>query len=1183
MATEGLLQWANGVRLTMATDPGRQLFKDQVQTHGFSFIDDYIDNILSNAVQDQLIDLVKTPGRKRIMSKKGKVPSKLKDTVPLSLEGVHRELPNESWNTPDSTYLQPRENMTKSTFMADPSVLRDQIPEQSALGGPLSHNVHRNLAISVAPSNPSSASTSSLCIPDTLHTSRPEINELSIIAEDDENAEKSHLSIASHSTDIVDRQEQQGQRVEEGITSVEADMGLANGQPLQVTTLTSSLDSGNKVSNEKGNDSLDNCSKDPGAIASVTLLQVENSVLAEEFTTNNSDKPHDSIEDGVGEDTNVQARDMTVPLRDADVALPSPGNKPNIASFPPLISSAPLRKSMRVNVEHSTGVSSLDVVTPGAGIGSKRTSWLQKARQAKALEIAGKKTAMSLSSASLLQLPSGPPTNSTKRKSADLSAPDAVEEDEERHHKAAKNAENESAPTNGISAERETIAFHSSHTSPPPMEAPRLDNRPSDEEGMLDRLKKTVSDLGSRTGRGMGKSLGGSAAASALASARAAAEARIAERNMKEEESAAHEVSGEEELISGPQDVFAISPSSAERAVKAEGIVTKEEPEQRSEPSMLVESERKSDRPCPVATPPNALPSTKVDIFIPPPGPVFNKPPIVFVPPSKPHILASPANNLRKDAEAVYSSANLDSLLRPLAPSVDLSRTESALEGVRAAVLDERFSPRVSGTQDTVGTDTQTYSQGPDTCDEYDSSPIDNKFTEGLQWVYEDAKDDSMTWSSLHSQQTDTHSLSRSLSRQEFMQGRNENLEKEVSEHHDSVFPCDQDIDMCQNEKVSQDGAGSGIHDLIADCPIITSSPVDGTRSQSQMSVSSSNSSQSQQLQVGFFGQATKLLSNMMGSGKKGKPEVKKVLQKAAVAAKKQQEEADRKVTRLKEMENRRQLAMQRKADEEKARTMEQEKKLKEDSERRKREREREEHTEKRTVKASVIRKEEDTAKKRKIEIEKTEAKKLLNAPKSIVKSTLKQPSALSFSAAYNSSSNTAGIPAAAAKPVEIKSLKISTPANATSKGKGKLPAKVHIAEEDLPPPSQIVQTQMAARAKAQLRAAKQANEPPPIPSESIELPDINSEYSDSEDEDRQRTFDPPDWAQSPELRHALQQQSTINPDDIFGAIRPLRMEEIFKTRTSRFRARTSSANWGGADRLTAEEEIEYARRMGFK
>ena len=132
------------------------------------------------------------------------------------------------------------------------------------------------------------------------------------------------------------------------------------------------------------------------------------------------------------------------------------------------------------------------------------------------------------------------------------------------------------------------------------------------------------------------------------------------------------------------------------------------------------------------------------------------------------------------------------------------------------------------------------------------------------------------------------------------------------------------------------------------------------------------------------------------------------------------------------------------------------------------------------------------------------------------------------------------------------------------------------------PDPSMLVQSQMATRVKVQIDAAAKSVVHA-VPSEDIELPDINSEYSDSEDEDRVRTFNPPEWAQSPELRQALEMQSTMNPDDIFGAVRPLKMEEIFKSRTSRFRARTSSANWTGADRLTMQEQGEYARRMGFK
>ena len=129
---------------------------------------------------------------------------------------------------------------------------------------------------------------------------------------------------------------------------------------------------------------------------------------------------------------------------------------------------------------------------------------------------------------------------------------------------------------------------------------------------------------------------------------------------------------------------------------------------------------------------------------------------------------------------------------------------------------------------------------------------------------------------------------------------------------------------------------------------------------------------------------------------------------------------------------------------------------------------------------------------------------------------------------------------------------------------------------------SMLSQSQTAARVKVQVEPPKPVKKHV-VPSEDIELPEINSEYSDSEDEDRVRTFNPPEWAQSPELRQALEMQSTMNPDDIFGAVRPLKMEEIFKSRTSRFRARTSSANWTGTDRLTMQEQGEYTRRMGFK
>ena len=144
-------------------------------------------------------------------------------------------------------------------------------------------------------------------------------------------------------------------------------------------------------------------------------------------------------------------------------------------------------------------------------------------------------------------------------------------------------------------------------------------------------------------------------------------------------------------------------------------------------------------------------------------------------------------------------------------------------------------------------------------------------------------------------------------------------------------------------------------------------------------------------------------------------------------------------------------------------------------------------------------------------------------------------------------------------------------PVPATTKGKGKMTAD-----------SEDMQSKKATQSQMAMRAERLKMEPP-IASEMIELPEPNSEYSDSEDEGGQRKPEAPEWTQSPELRAALESQSRVNPDDIFGPVRPLRMEDIFRTRTSRFRARTSSANWSGPDGLKQEEEREYARRMGFQ
>ena len=91
---------------------------------------------------------------------------------------------------------------------------------------------------------------------------------------------------------------------------------------------------------------------------------------------------------------------------------------------------------------------------------------------------------------------------------------------------------------------------------------------------------------------------------------------------------------------------------------------------------------------------------------------------------------------------------------------------------------------------------------------------------------------------------------------------------------------------------------------------------------------------------------------------------------------------------------------------------------------------------------------------------------------------------------------------------------------------------------------------------------------------DSIELPEIATDSEDSDDENGD--FVPPAWADSPALRDLLRRQQLTDPATVFGPIAPLMMEEVFKgskDRHARFRARTSSANWNGPDRLTEEEK----------
>lgn len=96
-----------------------------------------------------------------------------------------------------------------------------------------------------------------------------------------------------------------------------------------------------------------------------------------------------------------------------------------------------------------------------------------------------------------------------------------------------------------------------------------------------------------------------------------------------------------------------------------------------------------------------------------------------------------------------------------------------------------------------------------------------------------------------------------------------------------------------------------------------------------------------------------------------------------------------------------------------------------------------------------------------------------------------------------------------------------------------------------------------------------------------ISLPDINSDeddddsYASSHQKNKGELL--AEWTNSPDLRQQLFMQERVDPFEVFGPPAPINMEEIFAQPrkgqgVSRFRARTSSANWSGQDRLTEEE-----------
>ncbi|KAJ7244788.1 hypothetical protein B0H12DRAFT_802889 [Mycena haematopus] len=1273
MQQPGVLEWCNSTRFTMVNDPGRQLFQDQIHTHGFLFLNDYLDNILAGPRRDPLIELVKTPGRKKTTSKRPVAATSGLKNVTVSLEddndagskenvvpvnSFHRALLQAKEKSPPREVPPQESHLREVPFQTNPNSLPPQashphnpvhIPSEASLhikevAPPPRSHVHEAPDFSkelssgpIVPAHPVLDATvripsppitvvcndefveqPAVVEPQSLAAISTEQNDLSMIVEDDE-TERSRVSLQGSQANVPAPDVGQETALDDNFpgaitaTSLPATdtfhtIPLSPARPAEPSNFAPSPATSQRRSppppspQEPPLPETWSETRSPAESHTMPLPQIPPWHSREAYS--DMTEPLPAVTE---EANNIEMVDVAAQAPHASPkGLAHKASAPSFPSLPSL--PLPFRKSIRVPSDPATAHGNLGAATPGGALGGKRTSWLMRAREVKALEITVKKP---------IPAPSlGPGVSSgNKRKSGDMFGMTAVTglEEDERKPKAAKTAEGDVAPM------RQKTPDSVKPKAERDLEQSRAQPQ-KEQEGLLVQLKRTVDGLGSGFGKSMGKSLGGAAATNALAEARAAAEARLVERQHKEEEAT---MALEAPVTAPTRTSTEHAPafhSSHSRLSVSELVVTS--PENRGKGKEV--SARAQGTLAPAQDThldeknANTTPASPSPVFRLVPAPVFNKPPPVFVPPA-PAPTSEPSTFKMPVTTAFSKPASMALGLAPRLPSpkqaVPLS-AQSTLESIRSDRLFDSqddapaWMPSTQDTEYTSGFGSQSQCSpthgGMTELDDDDSWPLAERVGRG--WFGLNAKEDTgTTWSSqpTQSQRSDLGAMpldgDTSFIPQDetgLMQGGSNLSHTNDREFHPQI-PGSFRMDLDDDEEYDDARDAAFDQSVLGEMEISVSKSTVSLvevrsvlflyqlrsdvyflqpRSQSQMSQMSTASSASSQSQGGFLGHASKLMNSVLGTSKKGKTEVKS-LQLAAIAAKKQ-EEKEKKASMLKNMEARRQAHLQRKAEEEKAKAQEEEKKLKEERDRLKKERE--EYTNKQPLPAKSVgskKQDEENGKKRKIVGE-------MDKKPELKKPTLKQPALTSSISSKLFSKNPVTKPpqsalASSATYNTASSSKLTESNLAKSQGKGKLPAKNMPPEDDIAQPSVLLQSQMAARAKAQMQAAIPT--PFVVPSESIELPDINSEYSDSDDEDRPRTFDPPSWAQDAMLQHALEIQSTINPDDIFGAVRPLRMDEVFRNRTGRFRARTSSANWTGTDRLTVEEEREYARRMGFR
>ncbi|KAK4047704.1 hypothetical protein OIV83_005212 [Microbotryomycetes sp. JL201] len=405
-----------------------------------------------------------------------------------------------------------------------------------------------------------------------------------------------------------------------------------------------------------------------------------------------------------------------------------------------------------------------------------------------------------------------------------------------------------------------------------------------------------------------------------------------------------------------------------------------------------------------------------------------------------------------------------------------------------------------------------------------------------------------------------------------------------VVEKGRGAFASAMEVDVTTlNGKIVMPGSfAAGIDDEVDMTELVeTGNNNAGTLSKktSQASLASTNSTVSQGGGGGgvlssLFGKATKKTDN---------PKALKSIQMAAAAARKEQEEKERKAAAKEEREQKRLALLQKKQDEERVKV--------------------EEERRARAELAEKKRKEREEAAAERAKLFKPKSKDDVQRIKPSVPSkgsdigkpqSMRPPVAHSAgyqSATMSSSLNRNPLSTSQGRPGTGPSSANNTPGNnlkssssSTAQARSMVGVKF-MAHPGGPPSAPRAAAMSQSQKGVALQPMRQAPPPPQTaPEPEIELPEIDSEYSDSGDEAHEAKVKAlPNWAQSPALAAALYRQQHVDPRDIFGPIQPLSMQEIFRSNHTRFTKRTSSAIWEGTDALTADDLARYNQAMGYQ